>query len=85
MISNNNDVGDPRAVRAWVDGRMVFFELHDERVVGFPAANFDRLAKATDQQLAAVQVEVDGRALRWEDVDEDITVRGIIAGRVHGP
>lgn len=85
MISNNNDVGDPRAVRAWVDGRMVFFELHDERIVGFPAANFGRLASATDEQLAAVQVEVDGRALRWEDVDEDITVRGIVAGRVHGP
>jgi hypothetical protein len=80
-----NDVGDPRAVRAWIEKRMIFVELHDERVVGFPATGFERLASATDEQLAAVQVEVDGRALRWEDLDEDISVRGIVAGRIHGP
>jgi hypothetical protein len=85
MLSNNNDVGDPRAVRAWIEDRMVYFELHDERVVGFPAANFKRLATATDEQLAKVQLRVNGKALRWEEVDEDITVRGIVAGRVHGP
>jgi hypothetical protein len=85
MHSNNNDVGDPRAVRAWVEKRMVFFELHDERVVGFPAAGFKRLAAATDEQLAKVELRVNGKAMRWEEVDEDITVRGIVAGRVHGP
>jgi hypothetical protein len=85
MLSNNYDVGDPRAVRAWIENRMVFVELHDERVVGFPAANFARLAEATDEQLAKVRLRVNGAALRWEELDEDITVRGIIAGRVHGP
>jgi hypothetical protein len=52
---------------------------------GLPAANFKRLATATDEQLAKVQLRVNGKALRWEEVDEDITVRGIVAGRVHGP
>ena len=78
-------VTDPRAVRAWNERRMVFIELHDERIVGFPAAGFARLAAATDEQLAAVRIEVEGRALRWEEIDEDITVRGVMEGRVHGP
>lgn len=85
MLSNNYDVGDPRAVRAWIENRMVFVELHDERVVGFPAGNFALLAAATDEQLAKVRLRANGAALRWEDLDEDISVRGILAGRVHGP
>jgi hypothetical protein len=60
---------------------MVFVELKDQRIVGFPAAHFHRLAAATDAQLAAVELRLDGFALRWEEIDEDITVPGIVAGR----
>jgi hypothetical protein len=38
--------GTPRALRAWVEVRTVFFELVDGRVFGFPAADFERLNKA---------------------------------------
>jgi hypothetical protein len=78
--------GTPRAVRAWVDGRTVLFELADGRVFGFPAANFGRLRKASDGELAGVEVQADGYGLRWDDpVDEDISVPGVVAGRVQGP
>ncbi len=73
------------ALRAWADGRMIYMELHDGRVVGFPADRFRILASATDAQLAKVQVEVNGYALRWEELDEDITVPGIVAGRFQLP
>jgi hypothetical protein len=76
---------EPAAVRAWADGRTVFVELHDGRIVGFPAARFRILAGATDEQLAKVRVEVNGYALRWEELDEDITVPGIVAGRFQLP
>jgi hypothetical protein len=76
---------EPAAVRAWVVGRTVFTELHDGRIVGFPANRFRRLAAATDEQLAKVRVEVNGYALRWEELDEDITVPGIVAGRFQLP
>ena len=75
--------GAPRAVRAWVEGRTVLFEVADGRVFGFPAANFDRLAKASDAELATVEVQADGYGLRWEPVDEDISVPGIVAAS-HG-
>jgi hypothetical protein len=35
----------------------------------------------SDKQLAAVTLRVSGAALRWEDIDEDITVRCIVEGR----
>ena len=60
---------------------MVYVELTDGRIVGFPAARFTRLKAATDIQLSQVKVELDGHALRWEEIDEDITVPGIVAGR----
>lgn len=76
---------EPAALRAWAEGRTVYVELHDGRIVGFPADRFRRLASATDDQLAEVKVEVDGYALRWEKLDEDITVPGVVAGHFELP
>ena len=42
------------AIRAWVEGQMVFIELSDGRQIGFPAARFRRLREATAAQLAEV-------------------------------
>lgn len=76
---------EPVALRAWAQGRTIYIELHDGRIVGFPADRFRILATATEEQLARVQVEVNGYALRWEELDEDITVPGIVAGRFELP
>jgi hypothetical protein len=76
---------EPAALRAWAEKRMVYVELADGRIVGFPAARFTRLKVATDNQLSQVKVELDGYALRWEEIDEDITVPGIVAGRFQLP
>jgi hypothetical protein len=76
---------EPAALRAWVEGRMVFVELADGRIVGFPANRFERLKQATDELLQKVTVELDGYALRWEELDEDITVPGVVAGRFQLP
>lgn len=72
---------DYRAVRAWAAGRMIFVELTDGRQIGFPADRFSRLHNASDEQLAALSLRLSGAALRWEEIDEDITVRGIVEGR----
>jgi hypothetical protein len=64
---------------------MIFVELTDGRQVGFPAARFSRLAQATDAELAQVELRLNGYALRWEALDEDITVRGIVEGRFEQP
>ena len=76
---------DYRALRAWVSGRMIFIELTDGRQIGFPADRFQRLHNASDEQLAALSLRLSGAALRWEEIDEDITVRGIVEGRFQLP
>lgn len=78
-------VSEPAAFRVWVEARMVFVELTDGRIVGFPANRFIRLRGASDADLQKVTVELNGYALRWEDLDEDITVPGIVAGRFQLP
>jgi len=76
---------EPAAVRVWVQGRTIYLELHDGRIVGFPADRFRLLKAATEEQLAKVQLEINGYALRWEELDEDITVPGVVAGRFQLP
>ena len=70
-----------RAVRVWVDQRRVWIELEDGREVGFPADKYRRLNSATDEVLAKVCIEARGKALRWEELDEDLSIAGILAGR----
>jgi hypothetical protein len=43
------------------------------------------LRQATDAQLSEVRLEVGGTALRWESLDEDISVEGAVAGRFQLP
>jgi hypothetical protein len=73
------------AVRAWVEGRSVFLELTDGRIFGFPSDRFRRLRDASDAQLKKVRVRLNGYALRWESLDEDITVPGVVAGHFELP
>jgi hypothetical protein len=62
------------------DGDVVL-ELLDGSTHTFPVYFYPRLANATPEQLAAVQLRVGGRALRWESVDEDIWVTDAVLGR----
>jgi hypothetical protein len=76
---------EPAALRAWAEKRMIYMELTDGRIVGFPADRFQILSRASDEQLQDVHLEVDGHALRWEVLDEDLTVAGVVAGRFQLP
>jgi hypothetical protein len=85
MEATSGVVVEPAAMRVWVEGRMVFIELTDGRIIGFPAGRFTRLRDAKAEQLQKVSLELDGFALRWKELDEDITVPGIVAGRFQLP
>ena len=76
---------EPAAIRAWAEGRTIFVELTDGRLIGFPADRFRILSGASDEQLKEVSLRLDGYALRWETLDEDITVPGIVEGRFQLP
>ena len=80
MTHEKELVIEPAAIRAWTEERMIFIELTDSRIIGFPADRFKRLKEVADDQLKKVKVRLNGFALRWEEIDEDITVPGILAG-----
>ena len=69
------------ALRCWIEGRRVWLELADERLVSFPANKYPLLAEAPQAQLQQVQLRVKGLALRWEELDEDIWVDDAVQGR----
>ena len=79
------DTATATALRVWVEQRTVYLELTDGRILGFPADRFKLLRNASDEQLQKVTLELDGFALRWEELDEDITVSGIVAGKFQLP
>ena len=78
-------IGEPAAIRVWVETRTNFLELTDGRIIGFPADRFRILKNATDDQLKEASLRLDGFALRWEALDEDITVPGVVAGNFELP
>jgi hypothetical protein len=64
---------------------MVFVGLTDGRQIGFPAARFRLLAQASDAAPGKVELCLNGAALRWEELDGDISIRGVVEGRFQLP
>lgn len=84
-IAFEKETVEPIAIRAWAEKRTIYIELTDGRIIGFPADRFKILSKATEEQLKEVSLRLNGFALRWESLDEDITVPGIVAGNFQLP
>ena len=61
------------------DADSMWVELSDGRTLGVPLAWFPRLLSATAAQRAAVEISPMG--LHWDELDEDISIEGLIAGR----
>jgi hypothetical protein len=61
------------------DEHTMWVDLSDGRTLGVPLAWFPRLLHATPAQREKVELSRVG--LHWEDIDEDISVAGLIAGR----
>lgn len=54
--------------------------LTDGRTISVPLAWSWRLCEATPKQRANVRLIGDGEGAHWPDVDEDISVRGMLYG-----
>jgi hypothetical protein len=68
---------EPLAVR--FDDAMFRVELEDRRTIGVPLAWFPRLQGATTEQRMSCELSPSG--LHWDEIDEDISVAGLLAGR----
>ena len=70
-----------RAVKAWAENGYVCIQLDDQREIRFPASKNKRLKDGSLQQLNNIEIICDGTGLHWPDLDEDLSVLGIIEGR----
>jgi hypothetical protein len=70
-----------RAVEAFAENGTVCLRLTDGREVRFPACKNRRLRNATPERLAHIEIICNGTGLHWPDLDEDLSVLGILEGR----
>jgi len=73
------------AKKASVKDRVVHLWLADGSTHGFPVAYYPRLASASETALKKVKLRLGGKALRWEDLDEDIWIGHAVMGRYPAP
>lgn len=55
-----------------------YVRLADEREISVPLAWFPRLQNATDEQRDAWELIGQGVGIHWEEIDEDISVAGLL-------
>jgi hypothetical protein len=78
------DRTEPRAVSAKYnpETRRIELELRDGCSFAFPVDVTQGLRGASDEELAEVEVLGRGSDLRWERLDADFTVPGLLMGRL---
>jgi hypothetical protein len=69
-----------KAVAVRFDDDSMWVALSDGRTLGVPIAWFPRLLHATSKEREACRIS--GRGLHWENLDEDISIAGLLMG--HG-
>jgi len=70
---------EPRAVLVNVDDDEIHVVLDDRRVLDVPIVVSERLRSATPTQRKNYRFIAKGIGIHWPDVDEDLSVRGLIA------
>ena len=63
------------------DDHTMWVERTDGRTIGVPLALFPRLLHATPGQQRRYRISVTGEGLHWDEIDEDISVPGLLEGR----
>jgi hypothetical protein len=71
---------DPRAANVLLDDDSLTVDLVDGRRITVPLAWFPRLLHAKQEQRRNWRLVGDGQGVHWPDVDEDLSVEGLLRG-----
>ena len=71
---------EPRARMVEVTGDRITAHLTDGRSISVPLAWPWRLSEATPEQRHRWELIAEGTGIRWPEIDEDISVRGMLDG-----
>ena len=75
------EVSVPEAETVNVSGDALTAELSDGRTISVPLDWYPRLTHATPEERDNWRLIGGGEGIHWPDLDEDISVGGLIAGR----
>jgi hypothetical protein len=81
MSSSGIEYRDALAQSIEVNDEALIAELADGRTITVPIAWFPRLAHGTPQERANWRLIAAGQGIHWPDLDEDISVDSLLAGR----
>ncbi len=81
MSSSASDIVVPAAQSVAISDETLSVELSDGRSLSAPLAWFPRLLHATPQERSNWRLIGRGEGLRWDDLDEDISVESLLLGR----
>lgn len=74
------DFQEPRLQALNVTDSEIVAHLADGRTIAVPLAWSWRLSEATPEQREHFEILGDGQGVSWPDIDEDISVRGMLFG-----
>lgn len=81
MSTSATDFGPPAATRVSVTDATVDVELKDGRSLSVPISWYPRLEHATKAERDNWTLTGSGIGIHWPDIDEDIRVEALVAGR----
>jgi hypothetical protein len=84
MSSLAVEVLEPRGKSVKVSDEELTIDLVDGRTIMVPLAWFPRLWHGTPQERNHFEIFADGAYIHWPDLDEDLTVAGLLAGQRSG-
>jgi hypothetical protein len=84
MSSLAVEVREPRGKSVQVSDEELTVDLVDGRTIMVPLGWFPRLWHGTPQERNHFEIFGDGAYIHWPDLDEDLTVAGLVAGQRSG-
>ena len=84
MSISANEIEVPNADSVTITEDTLCVDLSDGRTISVPLAWFPRLLQSTPEERNNWRLIGKGRGIHWEDIDEDISVEGLLAGRPSG-
>src|SRR3990167_7264420 len=78
------EIGEARAQHVSVTADTLIVSLVDGRTISVPVTWYPRLADGTQAERSNWRFIGEGEGIHWPDLDEDISVEGLLAGRRSG-
>ncbi len=73
-------ISEPKAIKITFNEYEFIVHLEDGRNLSIPLTYFPRLERATLDQLNNYEISGAGLGLHWDELDEDISVAGLLQG-----